>query len=174
MLHDYLPLTPTERRDVERIRQLVQAGDPWSRSLPLHVTGSGVIVHPPTRRVLLRWHERQQAWLQVGGPADPGEDDPLAIALREGEEETGLTDLAPWPTGEAKPVHIAIVPVPPGRGEPAHEHADVRYVLATASPDAIRAESKTAALEWLSLPEALARVAEDNLHVSLERVARLL
>src|SRR5215472_3624273 len=53
VLHDYLPLTPTERRDIERIRQLVQAGDPWSRSLPLHVTGSGVIVHPSTRRVLL-------------------------------------------------------------------------------------------------------------------------
>jgi 8-oxo-dGTP pyrophosphatase MutT (NUDIX family) len=36
-------------------------------------------------------------WLQVGGHGDPGEGDPLAIALREAAEETGLSDLVPWP-----------------------------------------------------------------------------
>ena len=47
---------------------------------PLHVTGSAVVVHPPTQRVLLRWHERMQSWMQVGGHADPGETDAFAIA----------------------------------------------------------------------------------------------
>jgi 8-oxo-dGTP pyrophosphatase MutT (NUDIX family) len=174
VLDGYTAASRAERADVERIRHLVAAGDPWSRSLPLHVTGSAVIVHPPSQRVLLRWHERMQAWLQVGGHADPGENDPLSIALREGFEETGLDDLAPWPAGAPpQPMHIAVVPVPAGRGEPAHEHADVRYVLATFRPDAIRPESDSAQLAWLSVPEAMQRVAEDNLHVCLERVARL-
>ena len=98
-------------------------GDPWSRLPPVHVTASALIVHPPIGRVLLRWHARQQAWLQIGGHADPGEHDPLAVALREGAEETGLDDLIPWPTAELQ--HVAIVPVPANDREPAHEHADL-------------------------------------------------
>jgi hypothetical protein len=81
ILDGYRPFTDSEAADVARIREI--AGDPWLRDTPLHLTASAVIVHPSTRRVLLRWHERQQAWLQVGGHGDPGESDPLAIALRD-------------------------------------------------------------------------------------------
>lgn len=59
------------------------------------MTGSALMVHPSSGRVLLRWHERMQRWLQIGGHGDPGESDPLAVALRERREETGLPDLAP-------------------------------------------------------------------------------
>jgi 8-oxo-dGTP pyrophosphatase MutT (NUDIX family) len=97
-LDRYRPRTGAEATDVARVRELLP-GDPWSRATPLHVTASAVIVHPPTRRALLRWHARQGAWLQVGGHGDPGETAPLAVALREGREETGLHDLAPWPDG---------------------------------------------------------------------------
>src|ERR1700722_16687179 len=55
-----------EAADIERMRLLsVTAPDPWARSLPLHFTASALVVHPATRRVLLRWHVRQQLWLQV-------------------------------------------------------------------------------------------------------------
>jgi 8-oxo-dGTP pyrophosphatase MutT (NUDIX family) len=138
------------------------------------VTGSALVVHPPTARVLLRWHERQQAWLQVGGHADPGETDPFAVAVREAGEETGLTDLVPWPDGLPRILQVAIVPVPAGKGEPAHEHADVRYALATTSPDAAKPESQKARLEWLTFDDAIARTGEDNLRVCLQRLESLL
>ena len=125
---------PTKCRDAERVRSLL-GGSPWDRSTPLHVTGSALVVHPASGRVLLRWHARQHAWLQVGGHGDPGEDDPFAVALREAGEETGLSDLVAWPDERRAPVHLVIVPVPEGKGEPAHEHADIRYVLSTADPD---------------------------------------
>src|SRR5690242_20335697 len=166
-----------EISDTERVRALLRAADdPWLRSLPLHLTGSALVVHPDTGRVLLRWHERQQAWLQVGGHADPGETDPFVVAVREAQEETGLGDLRPWPSTAPAPgpVHIAVVPVPAGRGEPAHEHADIRFVLATDSPDSIRAESPKAALEWLPIPEAMQRTANDNVRETLARVEELL
>src|SRR5437773_8539821 len=133
----YRPRGEAEIRDTERVRALVRAAaDPWLRSLPLHLTASALVVHPDSCRVLLRWHERQQAWLQVGGHADPGETDPYAVALREAHEETGLTDLIAWPQAKKpEPIHVAVVPVPPGRGEPAHEHADVRFALATHMPE---------------------------------------
>ncbi len=173
ILDGYRPEGEAETADLRRVRDLAEAaGDPWRRALPLHVTASALIVHPPTARVLLRWHQRQQAWLQVGGHGDPGESDPLAIALREAVEETGLADLAPWPDARLK--QVVIVGVPAGSGEPAHEHADLRYFLATAAPDAARAENEHAPLRWLSLAQAREATSEANLREALARLERLL
>src|SRR5712692_2899690 len=168
LLRGYRPQGPAEEADVERIAALAAScDDPWSRSLPLHLTASALIVHPASGRVLLRWHQRQQAWLQVGGHADPGEGDPLAIALREAGEETGLTDLVPWPDAQVR--HVVIVGVPADSSEPAHEHADVRFVLATRTPGAARPESPDAPLRWLSPREAQEVTSEANF---LETLAR--
>jgi 8-oxo-dGTP pyrophosphatase MutT (NUDIX family) len=173
LLGRYRPQGEAEAADVERVRALAEtAADPWLRSIPLHITASALIVHPPTSRVLLRWHQRQQAWLQVGGHGDPGESDPLAIALREAGEETGLTDLQPWPDAQLR--HVVIVPVTASRQEPAHHHADLRFVLATRDPDAARPEGPDAPLRWLSPDEAQAASSQANLRETLSRAERLL
>ena len=173
LLDQYQPEGEAETADLRRARALADTvGDPWRRELPLHVTASALIVHPETGRVLLRWHQRQQAWLQVGGHGDPGESDPLAIARREAAEETGLADLIPWPDAQLR--HLVIVDVPAGRGESAHEHADLRYFMATGSPEAARAENEDAPLRWLSLAEAREATSEVNLRESLARLERLL
>jgi 8-oxo-dGTP pyrophosphatase MutT (NUDIX family) len=173
LLDRYRPKGEAEAADVERVRVLAATvDDPWLRSIPLHVTASAVIVHPDSGRVLLRWHQRQQAWLQVGGHGDPGESEPLAIAVREAREESGLTDLEPWPDAELR--QVAIVSVPANSREPAHEHADVRFVLATQAPEAARAESPDAPLRWLPLREAFEATSEANFRDMLSRVARLL
>ena len=163
----------TEIADAERMRRLAESEpDPWARSLPVHFTASALVVHPDSARVLLRWHERQQRWLQVGGHADPGERDPLRIALREAREETGLTDLVPWPDAAIK--HVAICDVAPGKGEPAHEHADLRYFLATKDPDAVRPETPGAALRWLTVDEARDLVSGNTVRYTLDRLAKAL
>ena len=173
LLGRYRPRDPAEAADVSRVRALAEsADDPWLRTIPLHVTASALIVHPDSGRVLLRWHQRQHAWLQVGGHADPGETDPLAIALREAEEETGLTDLVPWPDAQLR--HVVIVPVSASGREPAHEHADLRFVLATRTPDAARAETPEAPLRWLSPREAREISAEANLQETVSRAEPLL
>lgn len=172
-LDRYHPHGDAEVADVERVRTLVRGtADPWLRSSPLHVTASALIVQPDSGAVLLRWHQRQQGWLQVGGHGDPGESDALAIALREAREETGLTDLVPWPDAQLR--HVVIVPVVAAGQEPAHEHADLRFVLATKTPDSARAERPDAPLRWLSLSEAYQATAEANLRETISRAARLL
>jgi 8-oxo-dGTP pyrophosphatase MutT (NUDIX family) len=176
VLDGYVPQSETESRDLERLRDLLtESADPWTRASPLHLTGSAVVVHPPSSRVLLRWHDRMQAWLQVGGHADPGETDPFAIAAREAAEETGLPDLVPWPDSSVPMIlQVAVVPVPAGKGEPEHEHGDIRYALATNQPDAIAPESESAQLVWLDVDDAIAKVGWDNLRICLTRLADLL
>jgi 8-oxo-dGTP pyrophosphatase MutT (NUDIX family) len=170
-LAGYRPLGETEETDVARMRRLAEAeADPWLRSLPLHFTSSALIVHPASRRVLLRWHQRQRLWLQVGGHGDPGETDPLTIALREAEEESGLTDLAPWPDAGLR--HLVVCDVAPGKGEPAHEHADLRYFLATDHPENARPESTDAPVRWLTTDEARDLIGGNNLRVTLDRLDR--
>ncbi|HLT11178.1 MAG TPA: NUDIX domain-containing protein [Micromonosporaceae bacterium] len=172
MLSQYQPRGETEAADLARVRAFVASEkDPWARATPLHLTGSALVVHPESRRVLLRWHARQRAWLQVGGHGDAGESDPLAVAMREGVEETGLEDLRPWP--DARLVHLVIVSVPAKGDEPAHEHADLRFVLATSTPDAARPEKPDAPLRWLSIADALEATTEANLRESLTRVGNL-
>ena len=143
--------------------ELLADEDPWSRASLRHVTGSALVVHPPTRRVLLRWHPRYEIWNHVGGHADEGERDPYAIALREGMEETGLLDLRPWPRPDPEAVHVATVPVPASaaKGEPDHEHVDVCYLLATDEPEAT-VEETDATLRWLPVDEARALVHQND------------
>jgi 8-oxo-dGTP pyrophosphatase MutT (NUDIX family) len=172
LLDGYRPADESEAADVARLRELARtAANPWLRSIPLHVTASALIVHPGSGAILLRWHQRQQSWLQVGGHADPGECEPLRIALREAAEETGLTDLEPWPDASVR--HVVIVPVPAAGTEPAHEHGDIRFVLATRNPDAARAERPDAPLRWLTPREASAATSEANLKETLRRAGRL-
>jgi 8-oxo-dGTP pyrophosphatase MutT (NUDIX family) len=172
-LNRYQARGETEMADVERMRWLAHSQpDPWQRSLPLHFTASALVVHPDSRRVLLRWHQRQRRWLQVGGHGDPGESDPLRIALREAREETGLPDLVPWP--EAVIQHVVVCSVAPGKGEPAHEHADLRYFLATGDPGAARPENPDAPLRWLTVDEARALAGDNNVRYTLDRLEKLL
>jgi 8-oxo-dGTP pyrophosphatase MutT (NUDIX family) len=174
LMRDYQPGSGDEARDVERMSGLPAGEAAWDRRSALHATGSAVILHPPSGRVLLRWHQRMNGWLHVGGHADPGETDPLAVALREAAEETRLPDLTPWPDPRRPMiVHVAICPVPAGRGEPAHEHGDIRYLLATGRPESAQPESAGAVLRWVPLDEAISLVGEDNLSVCLARIRQL-
>ena len=173
LLTGYQAVGQTEAADIERMRRLAAAApDPWSRSqLPLHFTSSALVLHPASRRVLLRWHVKHDRWLQVGGHGDEGETDPLQIALREAREETGLSDLVPWPDATVR--HAVVCYVRPSATEPEHEHADLRYFLATEHPDAIAPENEQSPLRWLTTAEARVLVGDNNLSETLGRAERL-
>ena len=62
--------------------------------VPGHLTGSAWIVDTARERTLLTHHLKLEKWLQLGGHAD-GDGDLLAVAMREGSEESGLARLRP-------------------------------------------------------------------------------
>jgi ADP-ribose pyrophosphatase YjhB (NUDIX family) len=88
-----------------------------------HFTGSAWLVSADGERVLLTHHRKLGRWLQLGGHAD-GEGDLAAVALREAEEESGLSRLLVEPEIFDLDRHLI-----PARGsEPAHWHYDVRFL----------------------------------------------
>ena len=152
-LHAYLPSDEVENRHrTEMVNLLTFGPAAFSRShfAPGHFTASCYVLDD-SGRMLLHHHRRLNRWLQMGGHVEVDEA-PAEAALREGAEESGLSDLALL---ENAIVDLDIHPIPAAKGEPDHHHFDVRYVARTAAPERIaidRAESNE--LAWVTLDRA--------------------
>jgi 8-oxo-dGTP pyrophosphatase MutT (NUDIX family) len=170
----HTPADPAEAGDRAAILRLVEEEpDCFSRATyaPGHVTGSAFVVCPGTGLVLLHHHRRLDLWLQMGGH-DDGEGDPRATALREAREESGLDDLALLSDDI---LDLDVHTIPAGKGEPPHLHHDVRYVVATGTPDLIRRDaSESLDLRWFTLADAAEKMNEPGGRRALARIARLL
>lgn len=139
--------------------------DCWLRTcLPGHVTGSALIVDRGRRLALLTHHRKLGRWLQPGGHAD-GETDPLAVALREAREETGLDVLTPLST-ELFDVDRHWIPARPG--EPGHWHHDLRFLLEGDHTQPLVITEESNQLAWAPLD----RLAEYGADASLIRMGR--
>ncbi len=112
---------------VERALELARLPAPADRNRfdPGHFTASGFVVSPDGASVLLVHHRRLDRWLQPGGHIDPGDASPIAAAVREVLEETGIaTEVI-----SDSLLDLDIHPIPPRAPEPAHEHFDLRFAL---------------------------------------------
>lgn len=141
-----------ERADVERIIQLCRLHP--NITSPLcevgHITGSALVVHPPSKRILLNHHLKFDRWMQFGGHMD-NDLAPHITALREAREETGLSDV--WIVdgphlATPRPFDVDIHLVPRRGERPEHLHLDLRYLIATRQPDAAQATEESNAIRW--------------------------
>ena len=129
-----------------------------------HFTGSAWLVSHDGKRVLLTHHRKLGRWLQLGGHAD-GDRDLARVALREAEEESGLSDLVGETTAFDLDRHLI-----PARGqESGHWHYDVRYVVRATSNEHFLVREESHALAWCEI----AQMADDlSMDASLRRMAR--
>lgn len=132
--------------------------------VPGHLTGSAWIVNTDRTRTLLTHHHKLDKWLQLGGHAD-GEVDLLAVAMREAQEESGLTRLR---AVSAVPFDVDRHLIPARKTEPEHFHYDLRFMIEAdeAEPLVISNESKD--LAWVDV----ARVTSLNAEESMARMVR--
>ncbi len=174
LLFEFPSADENEAANVHRFtRLLATAANPFSRVHfePGHVTASAFVVNPPTARILLHHHRRLNRWLQMGGHVDPDERVTEA-ALREASEESGLGDLRLF---RKKPFDIDVHVIPEGKGEPQHLHFDVRFIVATMTPDAATiAHDESIELAWFDLDEAERRMNAPESTRALEKIRRLL
>jgi len=132
--------------------------------LPGHLTGSAWIVSPDRRRTLLTHHRKLDKWLQLGGHAD-GDPDLLAVAMREAHEESGLTRLRPL---GREPFDVDRHWIPERKGEPAHWHHDLRFMIEADPEEPLVLSNESKELAWVDV----ARVTELNPEESMARMVR--
>lgn len=94
-----------------------------------HITSSGLILNKALDKMLMVHHNIYNTWAWTGGHAD-GNPDLLEVALKEGQEETGVKNLVPLTEEIAS---IDILPVYGHMKRQAyvssHLHLNVSYVL---------------------------------------------
>jgi 8-oxo-dGTP pyrophosphatase MutT (NUDIX family) len=128
-----------------------------------HFTGSAWLVSADGARVLLTHHRKLGRWLQLGGHAD-GDADLAQVALREAEEESGLSGLRVEPEMFDLDRHWI-----PERGDvPGHWHYDVRYVVRAGDSEAFVVSEESLALAWREIAGLLEDSGADD---SMRRMA---
>lgn len=131
-----------------------------------HITGSAWLINPAGDKALLTLHRKLKRWMQTGGHAD-GDSETLRVALREAEEESGISGILPV-SEEIFDIDIHLIPERPATGEPAHYHYDVRYLL-RAPHEHFAISDESDALAWWSAEDFATRPGE--LDEAVQRMA---
>ncbi len=169
----YRERQPDELACVTRYRAFVaRHPDCFERSCQLgHVTASAWIVSHDRRDFLLTHHRKLGRWLQLGGHAD-GDPDVLGVALREAREESGMTlfECVTDTSGFAL-LDVDVHGIPARPGEPAHEHFDLRFLLAAKPDQPLQMSDESTDLRWF--PSArMEQIADGESLLRLGRKAR--
>ncbi len=145
----------------------------FERSLLVgHVTGSAWIVSPDRDRVVLIHHRKLDRWFQPGGHAD-GNPDIAAVALREAQEETGLTSLR-FVSGSAPPIFDVDVHTIPARGAvPEHLHYDIRFLLEADPTERFGYSDEIKNSRWVSIDKTNEYSIEESIHRMVRKTLRI-
>ena len=159
----YRPWNEQERQDQAVILAFLERNpDAFYRSnLLAHMTASAWVVNPQRSKVLMVYHRLYDSWSWAGGHAD-GEEDLLAVALREVREETGVQRLRPV-TEEIYSLEVLTVDghEKHGRYVPSHLHLNVTYLLEAEEDQPLRVcEAENSGVAWFSLADALSASTE--------------
>jgi 8-oxo-dGTP pyrophosphatase MutT (NUDIX family) len=136
----------------------------WRDQFPAHFTASAWLVSADGERALLMHHRKLDRWLQPGGHAD-GDAELPRVALREAEEETGLSGLVV----DAALFDLDAHQIPARTHEPAHWHYDVRFVVRATRSETFAANDESRAMAWRPVREI---AIDTGIDPSIRRMAR--
>ena len=160
---EYLPWNSQEEQDRAEILRRLDHGDPLltRENLGAHLTVSGWVVSPDRKQVLLAYHNLYDSWAWLGGHAD-GQRDLLAAAIREVQEESGLTHVR---AVSPDIYSLEILPVAghekQGRYVSSHLHLNITYLLEADPADPLRSKpDENSRVAWFTPEEAVAASSE--------------
>lgn len=121
-----------------------------------HFTASNWIVNKEKSKVLMIYHNIYKSWAWTGGHAD-GEEDLLKVALREANEETGITNLRVLSDGI---FGLQILPVDEhikrGKYVSAHLHLDCCFLIEADENELTRIkQDENSGVKWVDIDEAV-------------------
>jgi len=162
-LRTYTPWNDQEEQDrAELLRRLERGEDLYTRqNRAAHLTASAWVISPDRTQVLMAYHKLYDSWAWLGGHADE-ERDLLSVALREVQEESGLSALRPV-TEDIYSLEILPVAGHEKRGVyvPSHLHLNVTYLLEADPTAPLRCKpDENSAAKWFALEDAIAASSE--------------
>ena len=157
----YEPANEQEEIDKQVILSVLGTSEnAFSREALAHMACSIWVVSPDCAQTLLVFHNIYGSWSWIGGHAD-GDRDLAAVALRELQEETGVSHarMVTLPAGNIYSLEVLTVDGHEKRGKyvGSHLHLNVTY-LAVASPDEpIRIKpDENSGVKWAPTEDAIA------------------
>ena len=131
-----------------------------------HFSASAWVVNPERTKVLMLYHNIYKSWSWPGGHAD-GEEDLLAVAMREVQEETGLQNVRPV-TEDVFSLEILTVNPHFKRGKYVlpHLHLNLTYLLEADEEQEIHSKpDENSGVKWFKLEDAVAASSEEDMRV---------
>jgi 8-oxo-dGTP pyrophosphatase MutT (NUDIX family) len=147
LLEQYNPADHKEQAFKKQILEFVaQNPDCFERSLVIgHITASAWLLNKEHTCALLMHHAKLDKWFQLGGHCD-GNSDPLAVAIKEAQEESGIEGIAPLSSAI---FDIDIHLIPANSKEKEHYHYDIRFLLHVISDEDVVQNSESKELRWI-------------------------
>ena len=148
----YEPFNEQEQRDKKIFLDWLESGrDILTRENEVaHLTASAWVVSPDRKYVLMAYHNLYDSWAWLGGHAD-GENDLLAVALREACEESGIESVRVI-SDEILSIETLCVEGHEKRGRyvSSHLHLNVTYLLEADHTQELRVKpDENSAVDWI-------------------------
>lgn len=129
-----------------------------------HLTGSSMIFNENWDKVLMVYHNIYKSWAWTGGHAD-GEEDLLALAVKEAKEETGLKNIR---VVSEQIISLDILPVIDHYKNDCyvspHLHLSVAYIFQADEKEALSIkEDENSGVKWIPIKELEKHVNEAHM-----------
>lgn len=157
-IEKFVPYNEQEKSDKAiMLKYIDEVDDVLTRGNGIaHFTASNWIVNKEKSKVLMIYHNIYKSWAWTGGHAD-GEEDLLKVALREANEETGITNLRVLSDGI---FGLQILPVDEhikrGKYVSAHLHLDCCFLIEADENELTRIkQDENSGVKWVDIDEAV-------------------
>ena len=165
-IEKYKPYNEQEEKDKEMMLKYIDTfEDVLTRENEMcHFTASNWIVNKDRTKVIMIYHNIYKSWAWTGGHAD-GDSDLLHVALKEANEETGLSNLKVLSDGIFG-IQILTVDSHIKRGKfvSSHLHLDCCFLLEADENEKLRIkEDENSNIKWIPINDAVTLTNEEKM-----------
>lgn len=172
-IEKYIPYNEQEVSDKELMLEYINTfNDVLTRENKMcHFTASNWIVNKDRTKVLMIYHNIYKSWAWTGGHAD-GDSDLLHVALKEAQEETGLSSLKLLSDG-IYGIQIVTVDSHIKRGKfvSSHLHLDCCFLFEANEEDELRIKAdENSGVKWIDINDTIKITNEEKMKPIYEKL----